>query len=71
MFEGELTDISGMTSLSVFFARDNDLSGNIGIFWPLTSLAVVVIDNNKFFGTLDGISALENLSKLLNAVLLI
>lgn len=63
IFEYEMKDISGMTGLTVFFASGNELRGDVSVFWPLTALTVIVIDDNAFSGTLDGISALENLSK--------
>lgn len=63
LFDDELTNVSGLTSLTVFFASNNDLSGDISVFWTLPQLLVLVVDNNSFSGTLSGISAMENMSK--------
>ena len=63
LIESELTDVSGLKSITVFFASENSLSGDVSIFWKLTTLTVLVLDDNSFTGTLDGVSALQNLGK--------
>lgn len=63
LFDDELTDVSQLTGLKVFFASENSFSGDISVFWSLTQLVVLVLDDNAFSGTLNGISALKDMSK--------
>ena len=63
IIEHEVTNVSGLESLTVFYASDNNLSGDVSVFWDLVNLKILVLDDNSFTGTLDGISALQNLCK--------
>jgi hypothetical protein len=63
LIDDEITYATGMISLRVFRADGNNLSGNISVFWYVPSLEVLILDDNGFTGTLDGISALQNLCK--------
>ena len=63
MIESELVDLSGLTSITAFYASDNILSGDVSVFWDLTTLENLVLDDNSFTGTLDGVSALQSLGK--------
>ena len=57
------SDLSGLSSLSTLYASNNQFTDDVAKFFVISSLKILILDDNRLVGTLDGVSALANLGK--------
>lgn len=56
-------DLSTLAAMKIFRIADNAFTGPVERFYSMRALEMLVVDDNMFDGSLEGVSALSNLRK--------